>query len=80
MALVDVVLPKWGLMEDGTILSWLRQPGDQVAEGDSVAEVETDKAQAEIPSPTSGRLAEILVEAGARVSVGVVVARIETVE
>jgi len=78
MALVDVTLPKWGMtMQEGTVQEWMRSAGDQVAEGDVIVEVETEKATGEVEAPADGTLAEILVEAGTTVPVGTVIARIE---
>ncbi|MBA2517752.1 MAG: biotin attachment protein [Solirubrobacterales bacterium] len=78
MAVVDVTLPKWGMtMQEGTVQGWLKQVGDPVAEGDAIAEVETEKAIAEVEAPVGGTLVELLVEGGTTVDVGTVIARIE---
>jgi pyruvate/2-oxoglutarate dehydrogenase complex dihydrolipoamide acyltransferase (E2) component len=78
MALVDVTLPKWGMtMQEGTVQEWHKATGEQVAEGDVIVEVETEKATGEVEAPAEGTLAEILVEAGTTVPVGTVIARIE---
>ena len=53
----------------GVVVSWLKNNGDQVEEGDMLFELETDKAVLEIPSPGAGRL-EILVQEGTEVSIG----------
>ncbi|MBW7988719.1 MAG: 2-oxoglutarate dehydrogenase complex dihydrolipoyllysine-residue succinyltransferase [Planctomycetes bacterium] len=53
----------------GVVVSWLKNNGDQVAEGDMLFELETDKAVLEIPSPGAGTL-EILVAEGTEVSIG----------
>jgi pyruvate dehydrogenase E2 component (dihydrolipoamide acetyltransferase) len=71
----DVILPKWGLtMEEGTVKLWHKQVGDTVAEGDVLADVETDKVNNELPAPISGILARILVAAEGTVPVGTVLA------
>ena len=67
----NVILPKWGLtMEEGTVTTWLKREGDQVTEGDALAEVETDKINNELPAPITGIVAKILVPAGETVQVG----------
>ena len=74
----EVILPKWGLtMEEGTISSWSRNVGEAVTEGEVIAVIETDKIETELPSPTSGVLTARLVEEGATVPVGTVIAIIE---
>jgi pyruvate dehydrogenase E2 component (dihydrolipoamide acetyltransferase) len=73
-----VYLPKWGLtMTEGTVVNWLKQVGDQVAEGEDLVEVETEKVLNVLTAPVSGRLAEIMVPAGETVDVGAELARIE---
>ncbi|MBA8821887.1 hypothetical protein BRY73_18140 [Ochrobactrum sp. P6BS-III] len=54
---------------DGTIARWLKVEGDAVVSGEAFAEIETDKAVIEIPSPKSGRVARILHGDGATVTV-----------
>ena len=56
-------------MEEGTVSSWLKKVGDQVSEGDILAEIETDKATMEFESFHSGELLYIGVEAGKTVAV-----------
>lgn len=56
-------------MEEGTVSSWLKKVGDQVSEGDILAEIETDKATMEFESFHSGELLYIGVEAGKTVPV-----------
>src|SRR5215831_8068932 len=55
---------------EGTIAKWLVKPGDKVARDQPLAEIETDKANADLPSPIAGTVRELLVEEGARVNVG----------
>jgi 2-oxoglutarate dehydrogenase E1 component len=75
--LVDVVLPQMGeSVQEGTVLDWHRQVGEEIAEGDTLVEISTDKVDAEIPSPVSGVVAEILAEPDETVSSGTIVARI----
>jgi 2-oxoglutarate dehydrogenase E2 component (dihydrolipoamide succinyltransferase) len=53
----------------GVVVSWIKNNGDQVEEGDMLFELETDKAVLEIPSPGAGIL-EILIQEGTEVSIG----------
>jgi 2-oxoglutarate dehydrogenase E2 component (dihydrolipoamide succinyltransferase)/2-oxoisovalerate dehydrogenase E2 component (dihydrolipoyl transacylase) len=62
---------------EGTIIKWLIAPGGHVEKDQSLLEVETDKVSLEIPSPTSGFLTEVLVQAGQTVPVGALLARVE---
>jgi len=63
---------------DATLLAWLVEVGDVVAAGDPIAEVETDKATAELEAERAGRVLEILVAAGTEnVKAGSVLARLE---
>jgi pyruvate dehydrogenase E2 component (dihydrolipoamide acetyltransferase) len=63
-------------MEAGTVSEWLVHPGDQVKRGQIVAVVETEKSTIEVEIFESGVLDEILVEAGQRVPVGTILARV----
>ncbi len=66
-----VVMPALGVaMSEGLLLSWLKVPGDVVAEGDAIAEIETDKSTVDVTSPAAGTIGELLVEPGAVVPVG----------
>jgi pyruvate dehydrogenase E2 component (dihydrolipoamide acetyltransferase) len=58
---------------EGEIVDWLVEPGDPVEEDQPVAEVETDKAVVEIPSPVNGSVQEIHAAAGEMVPVGTVI-------
>ncbi len=75
----DVVMPALGMaQETGTLLRWLKQPGDSVTKGEMLMEVETDKALVEIEAPASGILADVTAQPGDVVPVGQVIARILT--
>jgi 2-oxoglutarate dehydrogenase E2 component (dihydrolipoamide succinyltransferase) len=63
---------------EGTMSRWLKKVGDAVKRDEPIFEISTDKVDAEIPSPTSGVLAEVLVTEGQTVPVQTIVARIET--
>ena len=67
-------------MEEGTISSWLKNVGDDVAEGDILAEIETDKATMEFESFYNGKLVHIGVKAGETVNVDDLIAIISDEE
>lgn len=76
---VDVLLPQWGMgMSEGLIVQWNKKVGDQVKEGDLLAEIETEKAAQELESPADGVLTEIKVGENERAKVRAVIAVIET--
>lgn len=71
MAITPVTMPQLGeSVTEGTIGKWLKQPGDKIEKYESIAEVITDKVNAEIPSPVAGVIRELKVEEGATVPVG----------
>src|SRR5438105_14842586 len=75
---MQVTLPEMGeSVTEGTVAKWLKQPGDPVREGEALVEVTTDKVDAEIPAPASGKLLKILAEAGQTITVGAPLAEIE---
>ena len=79
MARVDVIMPQMGeSIAEGTVSRWLKKVGDEVKRDEPLFEISTDKVDAEIPSPSAGVLAEILVDEGKTVAVQTVVARLET--
>ncbi|HLR36379.1 MAG TPA: dihydrolipoamide acetyltransferase family protein [Tissierellales bacterium] len=55
---------------EGTLVKWLVEEGQNIEEGDSVAEVETDKVTTEIPSPKTGKVLELKFEEGGVINVG----------
>jgi pyruvate/2-oxoglutarate dehydrogenase complex dihydrolipoamide acyltransferase (E2) component len=72
-------MPQMGVsVAEGTIVAWRKRVGDWVQADEAIVEISTDKVETEVPSPASGRVSEILVEAGATVDVGVVLARIDS--
>ena len=79
MARIDVVMPQMGeSIAEGTLSRWLKKVGDEIKRDEPIFEISTDKVDAEIPAPSSGVLAEILVNEGQTVPVQTVVARLET--
>lgn len=57
-------------VSEGRLVKWYRRPGDAVAAGEHVADIETDKAVVEIKSPKAGVLAEVLAVEGTVVPMG----------
>jgi pyruvate dehydrogenase E2 component (dihydrolipoamide acetyltransferase) len=77
---MDIVMPQLGeTVTEGTVSVWYKKPGESVKTDESLFEVETDKVSMEIPSPVTGLLREILVEAGTTVKVGTRVAIVDAV-
>ena len=76
---VEVVMPKMGeSLQEGTIIKWLKKPGDKVERDEMILEISTDKVDTEVPSPVSGTLVEVLAAENETVEVGKVIAFIET--
>ena len=77
--IVDIIMPKMGesIME-GTILRWLKQPGERIERDENLLEISTDKVDTEVPAPESGILVEHLYKENDIVEVGKVIARLET--
>ncbi len=74
MVVKEFKLPDVGEgVAEGELVQWLVDPGDAVTEDQPVAEVETDKALVEVPSPYNGSVKELLVEEGEMVPVGDVI-------
>src|SRR4051812_2465485 len=72
-------MPQMGeSIAEGTLSRWLKKVGDAVKRDEPMFEISTDKVDAEIPAPSTGVLAEILVTEGQTVPVQTVVARLET--
>jgi len=73
----EVVMPRLSdSMEEGTILTWMKQVGDEVAIGDELVEIETDKANMAYEADTAGTLTEILAQEGETLPIGSPIARI----
>ncbi|WP_368503872.1 dihydrolipoamide acetyltransferase family protein [Alkalihalophilus sp. As8PL] len=74
----EITMPQLGeSVTEGTISKWLVQPGDKVNKYDPLAEVMTDKVNAEVPSSYTGTIKELLVKEDETVEVGVAVCTIE---
>src|SRR5436190_14872193 len=63
-------------MEEGTVLRWLKSPGDEVSLGDELVEIETDKANMVYEAPAAGTLLQTLAEEGDTLPIGQVIARV----
>jgi pyruvate dehydrogenase E2 component (dihydrolipoamide acetyltransferase) len=75
--MAQLMMPKMGDgMEEGTIRKWLKSEGDKVAEQETIAEIDTEKATIEIPSTEAGVLTRILVKEGDTVPVGTPIAEV----
>jgi len=73
----EVVMPQMGVsVSEGTVTKWLKAVGDAVALDEPLLEISTDKVDTEVPSPGEGVVAQILVEEGATVDVGTILALI----
>ena len=79
MAIVEVKVPQFSeSVEEGTLISWKKKPGEAVAVDEILIEVETDKVVLEVPAPSAGVLSEILVADGGTVAAEQLIARIDT--
>ncbi len=66
-----IVMPKLGMtMKEGTIVEWLKQPGESVSEGEGVAVISSEKLTSEVEAPTDGVLLTIIEEVDNEVEVG----------
>lgn len=71
----EIIMPTLGMSQDsGLLVNWLKEPGEAVAEGDPIFEVETDKSVVEVASEFSGFLAGRLAQAGENVPTGETIA------
>jgi 2-oxoglutarate dehydrogenase E2 component (dihydrolipoamide succinyltransferase) len=69
----DLVVPTLGeSVTEATVSKWLKQVGDQVKADEPVVELETDKVSVAVPSPETGILSEIKIQAGSTVNVGAI--------
>lgn len=73
--MADIIMPKMSdAMEEGKVLRWIKQQGDQVEKGEPVAEIETDKANVELEATDAGVISEIRVQEGGSVPIGTPIA------
>jgi len=79
MSIVEVKVPQLSeSVSEATLLQWKKPPGAAVAVDEILVEIETDKVVLEVPAPSKGALAQILVPDGASVVAGQVIARIDS--
>ncbi|MCH8883758.1 MAG: dihydrolipoamide succinyltransferase, partial [SAR324 cluster bacterium] len=76
---VEIVVPEMGeSISEATVSSWLKSQGDQVAVGEVLVELETDKVMVEVPASEGGILQEIRKADGETVTVGDILGLIQT--
>ncbi|MFA9474334.1 MAG: dihydrolipoyllysine-residue acetyltransferase [Filomicrobium sp.] len=80
MALIDVKVPDIGDFNDVPVIEVMVKPGDTVAPEDPLIALESDKATMEVPSPGAGRVSEVLVSVGDKVSEGTAILKLEAEE
>jgi pyruvate dehydrogenase E2 component (dihydrolipoamide acetyltransferase) len=80
VAKVDVKVPDIGDFKDVPVIEVLVKPGDVVTVDQSLVTLESDKAAMDVPSPVAGKVAEIVLKVGDKVSMGALVARVESAE
>jgi 2-oxoglutarate dehydrogenase E2 component (dihydrolipoamide succinyltransferase) len=79
MAIVDVKVPQLSeSVAEATLLQWKKKAGEAVAVDEILIEIETDKVVLEVPAPSAGVIAEIVVADGGTVTADQVIARIDT--
>jgi pyruvate dehydrogenase E2 component (dihydrolipoamide acetyltransferase) len=75
--MADITMPRLSdTMEEGTIATWLKKPGEQIGKGEVIAQIETDKATMDLTAFEAGTLQEILAPEGTTVAIGQPVARL----
>jgi pyruvate/2-oxoglutarate dehydrogenase complex dihydrolipoamide acyltransferase (E2) component len=72
----DILMPDLEGAEEITVGAWTKKKGEHVAEGETLMEALTDKVNAEIPSPVSGMIEELLLAEGDPVKPGQPIARV----
>src|SRR5258708_10800910 len=71
----NVVMPKMGeSITEGTILRWLKKPGDTVKKDEPILEISTDKVDTEVPAPVAGTLLQQVAQEKETVAVGALIA------
>jgi len=80
MSIENILMPQLGeSVTEGTIEKWLVKPGDKVNKYDPIAEVVTDKVNAEIPSSFTGTIKEIIATEGEALQVGTIICSVEVI-
>jgi pyruvate dehydrogenase E2 component (dihydrolipoamide acetyltransferase) len=80
VAKVDVKVPDIGDFKDVPVIDVLVKPGDIVTAEQSLVSLESDKATMDVPSPVAGTVAEVVAKVGDKVSMGTLIARVESAE
>jgi pyruvate dehydrogenase E2 component (dihydrolipoyllysine-residue acetyltransferase) len=80
VAKVDVKVPDIGDFQDVPVIEVLVKPGDVVKVDQSLITLESDKATMDVPSPVAGEVAEVVAKVGDKVSMGTLIARVESAE
>ena len=78
MAKIDVKVPDIGDFNDVPVIEVLVKPGDVVKAEQSLITLESDKASMDVPSPVEGTVAEVVAKVGDKVSMGTLIARVES--
>ena len=77
--LVEVTMPKFGLMMQEAIISiWHKKPGDLIQKGEPLVTIETEKVNTEIEAPETGIIKRLFFNEGDVAAVAAVIAEIET--
>ena len=77
MAKIDVKVPDIGDFKDVPVIEVLVKPGDTVKVDQSLITLESDKATMDVPSPVAGKVAEVVAKVGDKMSMGVLIARVD---
>ena len=77
--IVEIKVPEFAeSISEGTLLDWMKKPGEKIARDEVLIEIETDKVVLEVPSLTEGVIVEVLAKGGETVVSGQVIARVDT--
>ena len=74
--MTPITVPQMGVVEEIVVIEWLSADGDEVAEGDDVVVIETDKAETTLTAPASGSLTIMVAASDQEVPVGTVLGSI----
>jgi pyruvate/2-oxoglutarate dehydrogenase complex dihydrolipoamide acyltransferase (E2) component len=76
---IKLKLSRYGMnMEEATIVKWLKQPGEAIAAGDGLYEIETEKVTQIVEASGPGKMLQILVQEGENATVGQAVCVVES--
>ena len=77
MAKIDIKVPDIGDFKDVPVIEVLVKPGDMVKVDQSLITLESDKAAMDVPSPVTGKVADVVTKVGDKVSMGALIARVD---